>query len=245
MDYIFTDPPYGAFISYLDLSILWNHWLGFPTTDETRERETIVGGELDHTEDHYRQSLARSIESCLRLLRPDRWFSIVFQHWDVSYFATILETASEGGAELKAAIIQTGNVIWSMHKKKNSESVLAGEMIITFYKPARAARTRREPKGRRAKGDSVATLSEVFETCLNNGDSTFTSEALFNRLVIEMWQRRALGCPCAGPARIHQSSEGARLDLQYADAPLDKRRANGWEFVYSGRHALFPIDGLR
>ena len=30
VDYIFTDPPYGAFISYLDLSILWNHWLGFP-----------------------------------------------------------------------------------------------------------------------------------------------------------------------------------------------------------------------
>jgi len=194
VDYIFTDPPYGAFISYLDLSILWNHWLGFPTTDETRERETIVGGELDHTEDHYKQSLARSIKTCLRLLRQDRWLSIVFQHWDVSYFATILETASEAGAELKAAIIQTGNVIWSMHKKKNSESVLAGEMIITFYKPARARKKRQEPKDHSVKGDSVAALSEVFETCLGNGDSTFTSEALFNRLVIEMWQRRALGC---------------------------------------------------
>ena len=45
VDYIFTDPPYGAFISYLDLSILWNHWLGFSVTEETREQETIVGGE--------------------------------------------------------------------------------------------------------------------------------------------------------------------------------------------------------
>src|SRR3989440_11435327 len=25
VDYIFTDPPYGGFITYLDLSILWNH----------------------------------------------------------------------------------------------------------------------------------------------------------------------------------------------------------------------------
>src|SRR5208283_1438777 len=45
VDYIFTDPPYGAFISYLDLSMLWNHWLGFPVAAETREQETIVGGE--------------------------------------------------------------------------------------------------------------------------------------------------------------------------------------------------------
>jgi DNA modification methylase len=118
VDYIFTDPPYGAFISYLDLSVLWNHWLGFPVTDKTREQETIVGGEQGHTEEHYKESLARGIRTCFQLLRPDRWLSIVFQHWDTSYFATILETASQCGGELKAAITQTGDVIWSMHKKK-------------------------------------------------------------------------------------------------------------------------------
>jgi hypothetical protein len=42
---------------------------------------------------------------------------------------------TENFSELKAAITQTGDVIWSMHKKKNSASVLAGEMILTFYKP--------------------------------------------------------------------------------------------------------------
>lgn len=193
VDYIFTDPPYGAFISYLDLSVLWNHWLGFPISDEVREHETIVGGELGHSESHYRQSLADSIKTCLRLLRPDRWFSVVFQHWDVRYFATILETASENGAELKAAITQTGDVIWSMHKKKNSESVLAGEMIITFYKPAKAIKKRR-PGSQTPRGESADVLSEVFEACLSNGNTSFTSEALFNRLVIEMWQRCALDC---------------------------------------------------
>ncbi len=193
VDYIFTDPPYGAFISYLDLSILWNHWLGFPVTDKTREQETIVGGEQKHTEEHYKQSLARSIETCFRLLKPDRWFSIVFQHWDTSYFATILETASECGGDLKAAITQTGDVIWSMHKKKNSASVLAGEMILTFYKPAKAPMKAKLPKTA-AMADAAAILSEVFDACLNNGTTSFTSEALFNRLVIELWHRRALGC---------------------------------------------------
>jgi hypothetical protein len=193
VDYIFTDPPYGGFIAYLDLSILWNHWLGLPVTDEAREQETIVGGERGHTEEHYKQGLARSIETCFHLLKPDRWLPIVFQHWDTSYFATILETASGCGGELKAAITQTGDVIWSMHKKKNSASLLAGEMILTFYKPAKTPKTAK-PSKPPAPEDAQAILSEVFDACLNNGASTFTSESLFNRLVIEMWRRRALGC---------------------------------------------------
>lgn len=192
VDYIFTDPPYGAFISYLDLSILWNHWLGFPVTDETREQETIVGGECGHTEEHYKQSLAHSIKTSFRLLKPDRWLSIVFQHWDTSYFATILETASECGGELKAAITQTGDVIWSMHKKKNSASVLAGEMILTFYKPARPQKAHAQRT--QPEKDPEEVLSEVFDVCMSNGTTSFTSEALFNRLVIELWHRRALNC---------------------------------------------------
>lgn len=193
VDYIFTDPPYGAFISYLDLSILWNHWLGFPITSEIRQWETIVGGEQGHTEEHYKKSLASSIESCFRVLKPDRWISVVFQHWDTSYFATILETASACGGELKAAITQTGDVIWSMHKKKNSANVLAGEMILTFYKTAKASKTKKAYRVGTVE-DPTAVLSEVFEACLSNGTIHFTSEALFNRLVIEMWRRHALGC---------------------------------------------------
>jgi len=192
VDYIFTDPPYGGFITYLDLSILWNHWLGFRVSDEARGLETIVGGECRHTEEHYKRGLAQSIKTSLRLLRPERWFSIVFQHWDISYFSTILETASEHGAELKAAITQTGDVIWSMHKKKNSASVLAGEMILTFYKPKRV------PKPAAIKStlhqDPADILTEVFDTCLANGVRSFTSEALFNSLIMGLWNRRALNC---------------------------------------------------
>jgi hypothetical protein len=193
VDYIFTDPPYGGFITYLDLSILWNHGLGFQVSDGARESETIVGGEREHSQEHYKKSLACSIKTGLQLLRPDRWFSVVFQHWDISYFAAILETASECGAELRAAITQTGDVIWSMHKKKNSASVLAGEMILTFFKPKRPPRPLPAPKDRSGH-DPAQVLSEVFDVCLANGMKSFTSEALFNRLIVELWRRRELAC---------------------------------------------------
>jgi hypothetical protein len=192
VDYIFTDPPYGAFINYLDLSVLWNHWLGFTVSDEARDQETIVGGERDHSESHYKQSLRRSIETSMRLLRPDRWISVVFQHWDTSYFSTILETVTGCGGELRSAITQTGDVIWSMHKKKNSASVIAGEMILTFYKPVQVREAKQYFEKARAN-DTDAVLSEIFDICLEHDGSTITTEEVLNRLVIELWHRRALG----------------------------------------------------
>ncbi len=193
VDYIFTDPPYGAFISYLDLSILWNHWLGLDVTEDSRNRETIVGDEQDHSESHYKDSLARSLTTSMCILRPDRWFSIVFQHWDTSYFSTILDTVDQCGGELRAAVTQTGDVIWSMHKKKNSVSVLGGEMILKFYESKRAKKA--DPQIADAREmDAASTLSDVFDECLKNDIEAFTNEALFNRIVIELWRRRALKC---------------------------------------------------
>ena len=209
VDYIFTDPPYGGFISYLDLSILWNHWLGFSVSEDAADREAIVGGERGHTEEHYKNRLAAGIRACMKLLRPDRWFSVVFQHWDVSYFETILESATNAGAELRAAITQTGDVIWSMHKKKNSAHVLAGEMILTFYKPARVKAVAPRPI---SHAPEVA-LSEAFDKCLADDAVSFTSESLFNRLIMELWNRKALDC--------------LKIDRKRFISELEKR---GWSY---------------
>jgi len=192
VDYIFTDPPYGAHIAYLDLSIMWNHWLGFHVTEKTRSAEIIVGGECNLSEEHYKKTLAKSIHECLYLLKPDRWFSIVFQHWDASYFATILESSREKGAELRAAVTQDRDVIWSMHKKKNSESVLSGEMILTFYKPSApsTSRTARSSPQGAPKAFEIV-LNEVLEA-IPGGLVSVTSEFLFNRVILEAWKQNCL-----------------------------------------------------
>jgi hypothetical protein len=66
-------------------------------------------------------------------------------------------------------------------------------MILTFYKPANVAKKSKLPKAAVTE-DPATILPEVINACLNNGTSSFTSEALFNRLVIELWRRRALNC---------------------------------------------------
>jgi adenine-specific DNA methylase len=69
VDYIYTDPPYGAHIAYLDLSTMWHSWLGFEVTDEMREKEAIEGGEKQLDEQHYLNILQKSFEQMFYALR--------------------------------------------------------------------------------------------------------------------------------------------------------------------------------
>jgi len=55
VDYIYTDPPYGSKIPYLDLSVIWNAWLEFPVTEEDYQLEVVEGGERHKTRNSYAQ----------------------------------------------------------------------------------------------------------------------------------------------------------------------------------------------
>ena len=204
VDYIFTDPPYGGHISYLDLSTLWNSWLGLSPSTDTREKELIVGGELNLSESVYVERLGRSIQSCVKMLKRDRWLSIVFQHWNPSYFEAILSSAAESGAELRAAVSQVGDPIWSMHKKKNN-SVLAGEMILTFQNTGAVKKLRRN-----GHFDVLHAVKRILE---NTHSNHVFGEYLFNRIIIEAWNESA----------IHS------LDMSKEEF-MDLLRQSGWHY---------------
>jgi hypothetical protein len=184
IDYIFTDPPYGGHISYLDLSILWNCWLGTMPSAKARERELIVGGDLDIEESAYIERLGKSIRSCVDMLKHGRWLSVVFQHWNTTYFNAILSSAAECGADLRAAVPQVGDTIWSMHKKKGHESVMAGELILTFLKTGRPRPIRGEKSF-----DVVKALSEILSA--EKGPVLY-GEHLFNKMIITAWKCDAI-----------------------------------------------------
>ena len=185
VDYIFTDPPYGGHISYLDLSTLWNVWLEQMPSDKIRKREIIVGGELALTESYYIKRLGASVQACLKMLKKGRWLSLVFQHWDVAYFDAILSAAAESGADLRAAVSQIGDPIWSMHKKKSKQSVLAGELILSFCKTGARHAVRKT-----AAFDLSATVGKILAA---HATEKIFGEYLFNQVVIEAWKNAAIG----------------------------------------------------
>ena len=133
VDYVYTDPPYGSKIAYLDLSTMWNGWLGFDVSEEDFQKEAIEGGSRDKSSDEYGDLLTKSIHELYRVLKYDRWMSFVFAHKDPKYWHLIVDEAEKAGFEYAGAVKQS-NGQSSFKKRQNPFSVLSGQLIINFKK---------------------------------------------------------------------------------------------------------------
>lgn len=133
VDYIYTDPPYGKKIPYLDLSVMWNSWLDLEVTNQDYEQEAIEGGENHKSKNDYNILIAQSIKEMYRVLKYDRWMSFVFAHKDPEFWHLIINTAESSGFEYVGAVPQK-NGQTSFKKRQNPFTVLSGQLIINFRK---------------------------------------------------------------------------------------------------------------
>jgi DNA modification methylase len=133
VDYIYTDPPYGKKIPYLDLSVMWNAWLDLKVSEEDYELEAIEGGEHNKTKEDYNELISKSIKEMYRVLKYDRWLSFVFAHKDPEFWHLIIDTAESCGFEYAGAVSQK-NGQTSFKKRQNPFTVLSGQLIINFRK---------------------------------------------------------------------------------------------------------------
>jgi hypothetical protein len=133
VDYIYTDPPYGKKIPYLDLSAMWNAWLDLEVTEQDYKDEAIEGGEQKKKKSEYNELIAKSIKEMYRVLKYDRWLSFVFAHKDPEFWHLIIDTAENCGFEYVGAVPQK-NGQTSFKKRQNPFTVLSGQLIINFRK---------------------------------------------------------------------------------------------------------------
>ena len=133
VDYIYTDPPYGKKIPYLDLSATWNAWLDLEVTEDDYANEAIEGGEHNKSKEDYNSLIAKSIQEMYRVLKFDRWLSFVFAHKDPEFWHLIIETCEKCGFEYAGAVPQK-NGQTSFKKRQHPFTVLSGQLIINFKK---------------------------------------------------------------------------------------------------------------
>ncbi len=133
VDYIYTDPPYGGNIAYLDLSTMWNAWLGFPVDERAKQAEVIEGGDLDKSQADYEALFAQSFVEMGKVLKKDGWLSLVFAHKKLEFWNLIIASCEENGLEFKGSVYQPTNNS-SMHYKANPANVLCSQRIASFQK---------------------------------------------------------------------------------------------------------------
>jgi len=179
VDYIYTDPPYGKKIPYLDLSAMWNAWLDLDVSEKDYEQEAIEGGQHHKSKDDYKNLIAQSIREMYRVLKFDRWLSFVFAHKDPEFWHLIIDTAENCGFEYVGAVTQK-NGQKSFKKRQHPFTVLSGQLIINFHKVKNPKTVLKANLGMDIAGTVMQTIEGIIAK-----NSGATLEQINDELVIK------------------------------------------------------------
>lgn len=140
VDYIFTDPPFGANIFYGDCSFLWESWLG-ELTDLEHEavwNQSVKSEEGGKTLDDYGHLMATSFREMFRILKPGRWATVEFNNSDGKVFAAIKQAVTEAGFYI-ANMLLLDKAQKSFKQTKGAtgeEDVVDKDVLFNLHKPA-------------------------------------------------------------------------------------------------------------
>ena len=145
VDYIFTDPPFGANINYSELNSLPEPWLRVITNNEHEAIENTAQGKTKET---YRNTMTNCFREYYRVLKPGKWMTVEFSNTSAAVWNGI-----------QNAIQSVGFVIVNvaaLDKKQGSfnavttTTAVKQDLVITCYKPSeRLVKKLEEATGKR------------------------------------------------------------------------------------------------
>jgi 16S rRNA G966 N2-methylase RsmD len=145
VDYVFTDPPFGANLYYGDCNIVWEAWLGEITDLEqeivvNRSLPSAAGGK---TLTEYEELLGSAFTEIRRVLAPSARASVVFHNADDRVWSALL--AATGHAGLVQSDVSVLDKVQRSMKgyrgRSGAERVPFYDLVITFMPGAREAKT--------------------------------------------------------------------------------------------------------
>ncbi|QRF67272.1 DNA methyltransferase [Ponticoccus alexandrii] len=125
IDFIFTDPPFGANINYSEMNILWETWLG-AFTDATDE--AIMNRSQGKGVEDYQALMQRSLEEANRVLRPNHWMVLVFMNSSEKVWTALQNAIVDAGF-----VIEKVNIFDKQHgtfKQFVSENTAGADLMI-------------------------------------------------------------------------------------------------------------------
>jgi hypothetical protein len=142
IDYVFTDPPFGANLFYGDCNIVWESWLG----DVTQlEKEIVVNRSLPASEGgktlaEYEKLLSGAFSEISRALRPNARASVVFHNSDDKVWSALLSATDRAGlVQTEVSLLDKVQRSMKGYKgRSGAEMVPFFDLVITFMPGARA-----------------------------------------------------------------------------------------------------------
>ena len=130
IDYIFTDPPFGANIMYSELNFIWESWLKILTDNS---KEAIINKTQNKGLHDYHSLMLKSFKSYYNYLKPNRWITVVFHNSKSAVWNSIQEGLTKAGFVVASVSI--------LDKKKGTinqsyiQGTVKNDLVISAYKP--------------------------------------------------------------------------------------------------------------
>ena len=131
VDYIFTDPPFGDSVNYLELNFLWESWLKVLANNEN---EVIINKSQHKSLTEFRNLILNSFKNSFKKLKPNRWITLVFHNSKAEVWNVIQKSLVEAGFIIaQVATMDRGS---KSFKQITSPNAVKNDLIINAYKPS-------------------------------------------------------------------------------------------------------------
>lgn len=131
VDYIFTDPPFGANLNYSELSFVWESWIKLFTNANF---EIIENKSVGKSLDFYNRLMTNSFKEYYRILKPGKWMTVVFSNTKASIWNGI-QTALVNAGFIVANVAALDKKQGSF-KAVNTPTAVKQDLVISCYKPS-------------------------------------------------------------------------------------------------------------
>jgi hypothetical protein len=189
IDYVFTDPPFGENIYYADLNYLVESWHRILTAATP---EAIVDRAKHKGVDDYGKLMRAAFSEYHRVLKPNRWMTMVFSNSHNSVWNAIQEAIGESGfivADVRMLDKKQGSY------RQVTSTAVKEDLVVSCYKPSERLERRLGEAGspdlawefvREHLGKIVVTMESAggMEVVAER-----TTDSLFDRLVALCVQR--------------------------------------------------------
>jgi DNA modification methylase len=131
IDYIFTDPPFGANIMYSELNFVWEAWLKVITnnTDEAIEDKAHGKSFVE-----YQNLMTNSFKEYFRVLKHGKWMTVEFSNTSAAVWNGI-QTSLQRAGFIIANVAALDKKQGSFKAVTNTTSVKQ-DLVISCYKPS-------------------------------------------------------------------------------------------------------------
>jgi len=196
IDYIFTDPPFGANLMYSELNFVHESWLKVKTNAKD---EAIENRKQNKNLFDYQRLMISSFTEFFRVLKPNKWMTVEFSNTSASVWNSIQISLQRAGF-----VISNVRGLDKQQGSFNAQTTLTAvkqDLVISCYKPSSEFDHKFQQSQHSEVGiwDFVAEHLNHLPVHLNKGNATTavierSPKILFDRL-IAFYVQRSLPVP--------------------------------------------------